>query len=190
MLCQLSYRGSAAAIVARLTERRNLDPKPLDLVEKLAFPVAVGVLKLSPQSTLAQAHDHLPRGVLGDAVGVAERVELGEQRVDVAVRRLLSEQERTHATVQLVVEELGRELLELGAERLVRGDARERAALEPLACIEEPGRDDAGGARATPRRRKAGLHLRRQIEEVGRNADCLEVVGLLGQRGEEGTDRR
>ena len=120
--------------------------------------VGAGELPLEPP--LAQPQEELRRGLERDLLLVFERVELGEQRRQLGVGRLLTEEVRPRAPVQLDVEVLRPQQLEVRQQRLVTRDACQGAALEPLARIEEPRRDDPGCTRPGARR-KGGLCLGR-----------------------------
>ena len=70
----------------------------------------------------------------------------------------------------------------------MRRDAGESGALEPRARVEQPGRDDAARARASPCRRETCLQLRREIEQVGGEAQRVLPLRRIGQRPEERAD--
>src|SRR3954452_10100971 len=107
MLCQLSYRGLAAAIVPALREGPDLVAELRELLLELDEALAVGVGKLPLQPTLAQAQQELAGGLERERLLVAERVQLGEQRGQLGVGcGLLPEQVREFAPVELVVEML------------------------------------------------------------------------------------
>ena len=131
--------------------------------------LVVGVGELSLEPPLAQPQEKLARCFERDLLLVLQRVELGEQRRQLGVGRLLTEQVCPRAAVQLVVEVLRPEQLEVRQQRLVTRDAGQGAALEPFADIEKPMRDDPGGTR-TASRRERRLRLGRQVEKVGREA--------------------
>src|SRR5205823_12379178 len=71
-------------------------------------------------------HDALPillRRLLADALLLGERVQLGEERGELAVGGLLSQQVRSGAPVDLEIEMLGAELGEDARQIGVAGDA-------------------------------------------------------------------
>src|SRR6185312_9921443 len=190
MLCQLSYRGLAAAIVAGLREGPDLVAELRELLLELDETLAVGVRKLPLQPTLAQAQQQLTGRLERELLLVAERVQLGEQRGQLGVGgALLLEQVRPRAPVQFVVEVLRPHQLEVRQKRLVRRNARQGAPLEPLAGVEQARRDDARRTRSRARRERR-LGLRREVEEVGCEAPRIEMLRRVRLRTQERLDRR
>src|SRR5579884_828467 len=175
MLCQLSYRGSAAAIVAgsfaASGEGADLVAQLGERLLELHEPLAVRPRELPLEAALAQAEQELARRLERDLLLVAKGVQLGEERREVAVGTLLSEQVRPGPAVELVVEVLRAEQLELGPQRFVRSHAGERVALEPPPRIEQPRGDDPCGAGAAAGGREPRLGLGRQVEQVGGDAN-------------------
>src|SRR4051794_16255306 len=108
MLCQLSYRGLAAAIVAAPPAASGEGP---DLVAKLRErllqldeALTVGGRELPIELPLAQSEKELARRFERDLLLVPERVELRQERGQLAVGRLLPKEVRTRTAVQLLVE--------------------------------------------------------------------------------------
>ena len=151
MLCQLSYRGSAAAIVARRGRLGELaDPlcgssgapaggRPAGPRRPRRAPAGAA----ARAAAAAAARPSASR----DALLVGERVELGEQRRQLAVGGLLPEQVRAGATVQRVVEVLRAEL----GSRSARAPGARRRRRARYARAASPRR----AAAARRRRRRA-----------------------------------
>ena len=111
MLCQLSYRGLARQIVAgALGELADRGADLCEALLELEEVVGLRVGELSLQAPLTQTEQHLLRRLLGDVVGLAQRIDLREERRELAVRGLVPEQMRACALVQLAVEVLRAEL--------------------------------------------------------------------------------
>src|SRR6476620_8843742 len=191
MLCQLSYRGIGGGNCSPPSgEGSDLLPESREALLELDQPIAGGFRELALHRALAQAEEELARRLEGDLVLVPQRVQLGEQRRQVVVGLILSEQVRPCPSVQLVVEVLRAEQLELRQKRLVRRNAREGAALEPRASVQEPRRHEVRSARTAARGHETGLGVGRQIEEIGREPDRVQPLGRVGERREKATDRR
>src|SRR6185312_17466451 len=102
MLCQLSYRGLAAAIVAGLREGPDLVAELGERLLQLDEALVVGACELALQSAFPQAQQQLAGRLERDLLLVAERVQLGEQRGQLGIGGgLLAEQVRPSAPVQL-----------------------------------------------------------------------------------------
>src|SRR5437764_5503338 len=103
MLCQLSYRGVAAAIVAgplaASCECANLVAERGEALLELDEPIVVGVRELPLEPSLPQPEEQLLGRLLGDLLLVSQRVELGEERCQLAVGRVLPEQVSASAAV-------------------------------------------------------------------------------------------
>src|SRR6476661_6426639 len=152
MLCQLSYRGIGGGNCSPPSgEGSDLLPESREALLELDQPIAGGFRELALHRALAQAEEELARRLEGDLVLVPQRVQLGEQRRQLVVGLILSEQVRPCPSVQLVVEVLRAEQLQLRQQRLVRRHAREGAALEPRASVQEPRRHEVRGARTAAR---------------------------------------
>src|SRR6478752_3137905 len=190
MLCQLSYRGLAAAIVAGLREGPDLVAELRERLLKLDEALTVGACELALQSAFPQAQQQLVGSLERDLLLVSERVQLREERGQLGVGCcLLPKQVYSRAPVQLVVEVLRTHQLEVRQKRLVRSDAREGAPLEPQAGVEQTRRDDARRARSRARRERR-LGLRGEVKEVGCEAPRIEMLRRVRLRTQERLDRR
>src|SRR6478736_1268484 len=166
MLCQLSYRGIGGGNCSPPSgEGSDLLPESREALLELDQPIAGGFRELALHRALAQAEEELARRLEGDLVLVPQRVQLGEQRRQLVVGLILSEQVRPCPSVQLVVEVLRAEQLQLRQQRLVRRHAREGAAHETR------------------------LGVGRQVEEIGREPDRVQPLGRVGERREKAADR-
>src|SRR6476660_1492974 len=85
MLCQLSYRGLAAAIVAGLREGPDLVAELRERLLKLDEALTVGTCELALQSTFPQAQQQLVGSLERDLLLVSERVQLREERGQLGV---------------------------------------------------------------------------------------------------------
>ena len=192
MLCQLSYRGSAAAHCSRRLRRirgsRSRTSASRCWSSRRCSASALG--ELAVQAPLAQPQQQLLGRLLVDLVGVGHRVELGEERRQLAVRaasspRRCARTRRWSSSSKCS----GPSSSRIAVQLRVRGDAGERASLEPRAGVEQA-RRDAPRARAAARRREAGLGFRRQVEQVGREPQRVELLGRVGSDVRNSRTRR
>src|SRR6476620_4862443 len=187
MLCQLSYRGIGGGNCSPPSgEGSDLLPESREALLELDQPIAGGFRELALHRALAQAEEELARRLEGDLVLVPQRVQLGEQRRQVVVGLILSEQVRPCPSVQLVVEVLRAEQLQLRQQRLVRRHARESAALEPRASVQKPRRYDAG--RELSASNETRLRFWRKIKQIGCKPHGFVLLRSIGIRAEERPD--
>ena len=116
--------------------------------------------ELPVQPALAQPEQHLLGRLLVDLVGVGQRVELREQRRQLAVGLGLAEEVRAGAPVELVVEVLGAELLEVPVSFGCAATPASALALEALTPRRAAAARSRRGARWADRRERR-LRLRR-----------------------------
>src|SRR5206468_451292 len=115
MLCQLSYRGSAAALYRHLIQQSDLLADLQQRLLELEHAAVRGARQLALELPFPEPEQQLLRDRERDALLVGKRVQLGEQRRQV-LRRSLAQQMRTDALVHVVVERVRAELPQDRAE--------------------------------------------------------------------------
>ena len=100
----------------------------------------VGPLELATQPTFVEPEQQLLAGALVDLVTVGACAQFRPERDELVVFRTARDEDVPEATVERVVEMLGRERGELLEQRRMPNDRREQVTLALDARLEQPGR--------------------------------------------------